>query len=435
MIKSFRLPPGNMGLPVIGETISFLFNPKFSQQRIRKHGSIFKTRLFGSPFIFVSGQDALKFVLTNENNYFIAFPPPSTRELLGQLSISNQIGSIHQNRRRLLAQAFAPRLLQSYSPRMMDITEKYLSKWESLQKITWYKELRKYTFDVACQFLLGLDDAYQGNFGTQFEAWGKGLFSVPIRLRWTNFGKGMIGREELLNQIETIINNNECFNSDCALARLISAKDEEGNSLELEEIKHQILLLLFAGHETLTSALTTLCLMLAQHPEVLARCKKEQNDLGNPKNLNQDILKEMIYLDKVLFEVLRHVPPVGIGFRKCIKDCDFAGFMFPQGWSVFYLVAETQHDSSLYPDPYTFNPDRFTSDQMQDTVKTFAYTPFAGGMRECIGKEFAKLEMKIFAARLIQDYKWEILPKQDLSTKLLPVPHPVDGLKVLFTKA
>ncbi len=79
-----------------------------------------------------------------------------------------------------------------------------------------------------------------------------------------------------------------------------------------------------------------------------------------------------------------------------------------------------------------FDPDRFSGEDATDKKQRFSYVPFGGGMRECIGKEFARLEMRIFAAMLLRGYHWELLPEQDLSLITVPTPHPRDGLKVKF---
>jgi cytochrome P450 len=108
------VPPGNLGLPIVGESISFLSDPQFAKKRHQKYGNIFKTNIVGSPTIFVRGAEANYFILTNENKYFINSLPPSAKALLGSLSLSQQIGSQHQERRKLLYQAFQPRILSGY---------------------------------------------------------------------------------------------------------------------------------------------------------------------------------------------------------------------------------------------------------------------------------------------------------------------------------
>lgn len=195
-----------------------------------------------------------------------------------------------------------------------------------------------------------------------------------------------------------------------------------------------MLTLLFAGHETLTSAIASLCLLLAQHPEVLASVRAEQQQLGIKQPLTLENLKRMPYLEQVLQEVLRLIPPVGGGFREVIKPCEFGGYSIPQGWSVLYQISRTHQDNTVYHQPERFDPERFRVDRAEAKVKPFSYVPFGGGLRECIGREFAKLEMKIFAALLVRHYEWELLLNQSLELVLVPTPHPQDGLQVNFRR-
>lgn len=432
--KTLPLPPGNFGLPVIGETISFLRDSDFTDKRYKKYGSIFKTRIFTNPTIIMIGSEANRFLFTNDNKYFSNQWPRSTRMLLGSASLSVQMGSTHQNRRKILSQAFQPRALAEYASTMEDILQSYLRKWEKMGTLTWYPEIRKYTFDVACKLLVGTDTASNSNFVELFEEWVGGLFTIPLDLPWTNFGKALRSRKLLLKQIEEIVLQRQqqpASNKD-ALGILLQATDDDGNKLGVEEIKDQILTLLFAGHETLTSAIASMCLLLAQHPEVLAAVRSEQKQLGFSQPLTSENLKQMTYLDQVIKEVLRLVPPVGGGFREVIQPFEFNGYFIPQGWSVLYQVPKTHQDNSVYTEPSEFDPERFAPSRAEDKSKPFAHIPFGGGVRECIGKEFAKLEMKLFAALLVRGYDWELLPEQDLNIIPAPTPYPKDKLKVTF---
>ncbi|PSB27413.1 cytochrome P450 [Chlorogloea sp. CCALA 695] len=429
---SIPVPPGNLGLPIIGETPSFILDTDFAKKRHQKYGNIFKTNILGSPTIFVRGGEANHFILTNESKYFVNSLPPSAKTLLGSWSLSQQIGSQHQERRKLLYQAFQPRILAGYVEAMEELTQRYLRKWTKLGTLTWYPELRNYTFDIACKFLIGLDFASETQLGHLFEIWSKGLFSIPLSLPWTKFSHALKSRQQLLEQLEIIIRQRQrkLNESEDALSILLQARDEKGNSLSLEEVKDQVLMLLFAGHETLTSGLASFCLLLAQHPDILRRCRTEQQKFEKTKESTSEALKQMPYLDQVLREVLRVIPPVGGGFRKVIRTCSFNGYQFPEGWNVLYEILLTHQDGSIYPQPNQFNPER----QTENISKPFNYLPFGGGARECIGKEFARLEMKLFAAHLVRDYSWELLPSQNLEMILIPVPHPKDGLKVKFVK-
>jgi cytochrome P450 len=428
------LPPGRSGLPVIGETIGFLTDPDFADKRHQQYGEIFRTHLFGRSTIYLSGADAVRFLLLNENHYFVTSWPPSTKALLGPASLSVQQGSVHQTRRKLLAQAFQPRSLASYISTMIAITQQYCDRWAQQGTITWYPELRNYTLDIACQLIVGIPSGSRTSFGEWFETWTQGLFSVPLRFPGTRFSRALHSRTLLLAEIERIVRERQ-QQPDAgldSLGLLVQARDEEGNGLSVEELKDQILTLLFAGHETLTSAIASFCLLTAQHPAVLAKLRAEQEKFQHCGTFTLEDLKQMEYLEQVLKEVLRVLPPVGGGFRSVIQTCEINGYTIPKGCSVLYEIGRTHEDSTVYPHPDQFNPDRFNEAQRLEKAPPFSYVPFGGGIRECLGREFARLEMKIFAALLVRDFTWELLPNQNLDFSMVPTPRPKDGLQVKF---
>lgn len=428
------LPPGNFGLPVVGETISFLQDPDFANKRQEKYGSVFKTNIFGRPTVMIVGSEANRFLFANENKYFVATWPPSTKILLGSGSLPMQNGETHKSRRKILSQAFQPRILASYGMTMQEMTRQYLQKWERMETFAWYPELRKYTFDIACKLLVGTENSSKTNLGEAFEHWCNGLFTIPLRFPGTKFNRAFHSRQLLLEEIEKIIRERQQqpLSGEDALGLLLQAKDDEGNQLGIEELKDQILTLLFAGHETLTSAIASFCLQIALHPDILAKIRTEQQQFDFSQPITSEALKSMTYLEQVIKEVLRFVPPVGGGFREVIQTCEYQGYSIPKGWSVLYQIARTHKDKSVYSQPDQFDPDRFSPDRAEDQPKPFSWVPFGGGMRECLGREFAKLEMKLFAALLVRNYDWELLPEQDLDLIMVPTPRPRDGLQVRF---
>jgi cytochrome P450 len=439
-LEDLPTPSGELGLPLLGETLNFLFDPKYAAKKKSKYGGIFKTHIFGSPSVFMVGAEANQFIFANENKYFDVSWPASTQALLGANSLSMQMGHTHSSRRKLMAQAFQPRTLASYTPAIAAITDRYLQRWQQMGSLTWYPEIRDYTFDIASTLLLDTPERFRPLLSKYFHTWCAGLFSVPLRLPWTAFGKAMNARHqirELLGEIvqtrQQAISMGEGLGND-ALSILLQAEDEQGNKLSLDELKDQILTLLFAGHETLTSAIASFCLLLAQHPEVSDRARLEQQTLiASDPEITPDTLKQMPYLDAVMKEVLRFVPPVGGAFRKAKQDFEFKGYRIPKGWTVIYQIKQSHQDETIYSEPDIFNPDRFL-ETTTDKQKLFSYVPFGGGMRECLGKEYAKLEMKIFGAMLLRNYRWQLSPDQDLTLITIPTPHPRDGLKVNFQR-
>lgn len=435
------LPPGNFGLPWIGETIAFLREPDFSTQRHATWGPVFKTRLFGQPTIFLKGADAHRWVFSQEPQTLAAKWPTSLERLLGPASLVNQTGSLHKQRRRLMAKAFGARVLAGYLDKMDAITQSYCERWVQLGEFAWYPELRAYTFDTACKFLVNVDRASERPLSQWFESWSDGLFSIALNLPWTKFGRAWQARQRILRDIGAMVEDRRNQADQAipdqpqdALSLLMAAQDEAGNFLSVEELQDQILVLLFAGHETLTSSLTSFCLLTAQHPEVLDRLRAEQAPFDPDRPLTTADLDSMTYLDWTLREVLRFITPVGGLFRTTVAPTTYGGYDIPEGWLVLSQIHRTHEDETLYPQADRFDPDRWNPERAGVKDPLYGYVPFGGGMRECLGKEFARLEIRLLAARLLQRYDWQLLPDQDLSLKLIPSPRPQDGLRVRFQR-
>jgi retinoid hydroxylase len=238
----------------------------------------------------------------------------------------------------------------------------------------------------------------------------------------------------LLAQIEKVVLERQKTPTQDALGLLVQSQDEEGNRLSVAELKVQALLLLFAGHETTTSLVSSLCLALARHPEILAKARAEQAQIGIETPISIESLKQMTYLDRILRETERMYPPIGGGFRGVVEEFEFNGYRVPKGWQVLYRIPEAHFDPTIYPEPHTFDPDRFDPDRYEYKPSDYTFATYGGGSRICVGMAFAQMELKIIAAMLLRHYRWDLLPNQNLTLDPIPSLHPRDGLKVRFQK-
>lgn len=431
---NLALPPGNTGLPFLGEIIELVRDPqRFSSERHQKFGSIFKTQILGQPIIYVSGAKACRFILENEDIYFQNELLPNIKQLIGKNSISVQVGKEHKNKSSILRKAFTKQYLTPQVKTIEEVTQKYLDKWEKWGEFSWYPELRDYSFDVACKLFVGKDKSSE--LSELLKIWSEGLFTFSPNLPWTKLGRALRSRDKILHIILDIIyeRQNKIDPGEDVLGILLQAQDEQGNRLSIEEIQDQILNLLFAGHETIASALTSFCLRLAQYPEVFEKAFQEQKEINTSQSLSFDQMSNFNYLKQVFKEVLRLDSPVAGGFRKTIKDCSFENYSFPKGCRVIYEISETHQDSRSFKEPKLFNPERFKSEN-GSFANLRDYIPFGGGKRRCLGENLANLEMLVFASKLIKNYEWELKPNQNLETVSFPLPHPADGLQVSFQK-
>ena len=434
-MKSNQIPPGSFGIPILGETLSFIFDRDFHKKRYYQYGPIFKTHLFGRPTVVMAGPEALEFVLSShmENFSWREGWPANFKTLLGE-SLFLQDGEEHRRNRRLMMPALHGPALVNYVSTMEDITRSYLQKWEKKQEFTWFQEFKQLTFDIASQLLLGTHPGPECvRFSQLFAIMTNGLFAInPLPLQFTAFGKAIAARNQILEHLTQVVRERQQNPTKDALSLLVQAQDEEGNRMSEKELIAQALLLLFAGHETTTSMLTWLCVELARHPEVLEKARVEQLQLASKGDLDLEQLGKMPYLEQVLWEVERLHQPAASGFRGVIKDFEFKGYHVPAGWQLLYSIAITHSLKEIYLEPERFDPDRFSPQRQEHKKYPFSLVGFGGGPRICIGIAFAKMEMKIVAAHLLRNYHWEILPNQNLEAVRIPTNRPKDGLRVRF---
>jgi retinoid hydroxylase len=428
------LPPGKSGLPWIGETIAFITDPDFANKRRQQYGAIFRTHIIGRPTVVMSGAAANKFILATHFDKFSWRDgwPDNFKELLGA-SLFLQEGAEHQRNRKLLMPAFHGKALVNYVATMTEITDRYLAKWAQTETLTWFPELKHLTFEIASCLLIGSQPgAETAQLSQWFTELTQGLFTLPLRWSQTTYGRALAARDSILAHIDRVVLDRQKHPTQDALGLLVQSQDEEGNRFSVAELKVQALLLLFAGHETTTSLVASLCMALAQHPEVIAQARAEQQQLGIDTPITLDSLKQMTYLDRVLREVERMYPPIGGGFRGVVEEFEFNGYRVPKGWQVLYRIPEAHFDREVYPTPDAFDPDRFNPDRYEYKPSDYTFVTYGGGSRICIGMAFAQMELKIIAASLLRRYSWELLPHQNLTLDPIPTLHPRDGLKVKF---
>ncbi|WP_017299442.1 cytochrome P450 [Nodosilinea nodulosa] len=431
------LPPGSFGLPILGETLSFLFDPEFARKRQAQYGPVFKTRILGRPTVVMTGPEANQFLLSTNMDCFSWREgwPGTFKELLGE-SLFLQEGEEHHRNRKLLMPAFHGPALVGYIDTMQRLTDRYARRWEEMGQFTWFDEMKQLTFDIASTLLLGSEPgAETAQLSRWFTELTNGLFAPPIRWGWTTFGRAISARDRLLDHIEQVVKARQAHPTHDALGLLVQSEDEEGNRLSIEEIKVQALLMLFAGHETTTSMLTSLVMALAQHPDVWEKARQEQEALmaaSGPVALEQ--IRQMPYLDQIVKEVERLYPPVAGGFRGVVKAFEFNGYRVPEGWMALYRIDAAHRDRTIYTSPESFDPDRFSPDRAEHKRSDFSLVGFGGGPRVCLGLAFAQLEIKLVAAHLLRHYTWELVPNQDLHMISIPTLRPKSGLNVVFKK-
>lgn len=429
-----RLPPGRKGLPFLGEWRQILFNPNFGAERRAAFGDVSKTRFFGRNLALLFGAANNLLLFRGEHKFVEATWPSSTLRLLGPSTLSTQEGELHLRRRRLFAQAFRPRALAGYLPVMERRIAAAIDDWLGRGEFALYPELRALTLEIAASLMMGAGERVSPTIVADFEAFAAGLFALPVDLPLTKFGRATRARRRLIAHLDAAIDARlrAPAPGDDVLGLLLAARDDDGAALPREELAEQLLLLLFAGHETLTSALTNFTMLMAQHPAIYDRVCAEVDRITPSGPLGVDALAELVDTEHALAETLRLHPPVAAAFRRCTRDLEVGGYTVPAGWLTAYRIRDTHRDPALYPEPGRFDPGRFAGAgaSCPHQAHEGRYLPFGGGARICLGMEFARLEMRVFAVLLARRAAIALAPVQDLGMRRIPVPRPRSGLVV-----
>uniref|UniRef100_S4RJ32 Cytochrome P450, family 26, subfamily b, polypeptide 1 n=1 Tax=Petromyzon marinus TaxID=7757 RepID=S4RJ32_PETMA len=264
--------------------------------------------------------------------------------------------------------------------------------------------------------------------------------------------QGLKARKVLHGYLDKLLRDKlerpEFKESQDAMDILISSAKEHGKEMSMLELKEAAVELIFAAHATTASASTSLVLQMLKHPDTLARLRRELADAGlgggpaaaaaaaagtaerPPLTLGR--LVGLRYLDCVVKEVLRLLPPVSGGYRTALKTFELEGCQIPKGWSVLYSIRDTHETAPAFSSPLDFDPDRFDATRAEDSKERFSYLPFGGGVRSCLGKELAKLILKVLAVELAGGCTWELASAEYPRMQTVPIVHPVDGLHVRF---
>ena len=277
-----KLPPGQMGLPWIGETMEFykaqrknqLFE-EFVQPRITKYGKIFKTRLMGSPTVVVNGADANRFFLSNEFKLVISSWPSSSVQLMGKDSIMEKQGERHRCLRGLIGTSLGYAGLEALVPKVCNSVRLHLkTKWHGQEKVSLYRSTKILTFTIVFECLLGIK-VEPGMLAT-FERVLEGVFAPPITFPGSKFSRARKARLEIEKMLVSAVREKrkemerrlEGEKDELLMSKLVSGMIK--GVISEEEVIDNMVLLVFAAHDTTSYAIAMTFKMMAQHPNCYA---------------------------------------------------------------------------------------------------------------------------------------------------------------------
>ncbi|MED6124137.1 hypothetical protein PIB30_056226 [Stylosanthes scabra] len=442
-----NLPPGSYGWPIVGETFKFISAARegsvvrFIQERMERYDSrVYKTSFLGDPMAVFCGPAGNKFLFSNENKNVQVWWPSSIKKLL-RSSLVNKVGDEAKMTRRLLLAFLNHEMLRNFVPKMDSIAQIHINThWQGKEEVVVHSTVQKYTFALACSLFLSIEGPlHDSKISSRFHQFLKGLVGFPINLPGTRFHQAMKAANEIRQEIRNIIKQRKLdleqkrlvSPSQDILSHLLVTPDSNGRFLTEIEIMDNILLLLFAGHDTSRSTLSSLMRYLAQFPHVYDKVLAEQVEIsrakGEGESLQWEDVQKMKYSWNVASEVLRLSPPVTGAYREALKDFTYADYTIPKGWKLHWTICSSHMDEKIFANPEAFDAWRF-----EGTGPTaYSYVPFGGGPRMCLGQEFARLEILVFMHHIVKRFKWDLVDPNE-KFKYDPMLEPVNGLPILL---
>jgi len=417
------------GVPWLGAPWAMLSHPgAYLLAGHRAHGPVFRLRLAGMTMVALIGPDANRLILTGARERFShAMGYALVRQILGD-GLLFQDGAVHRRNRTLMTPAFHQKGVQRYFEVMRDCTAEHMVRWAAGGPGSMYDRLRQLTFEIMARLILGVEgDLELERLGHLNDVLARGSTALlRVGWPWTTYGRGLRARDRLRAYLHGVIRARRAAPGTDALGLLMGARDENGEALDEDELLEQAVILMFAGHETTTSMLTSLLRALRDHPDWHARLLAEHRRVVGSEPLRLEHLRELVELERVLKEVERLWPPISLCQRGVVDEVEFAGWRLPPRTLVIYSPWVTHRLPDVFADPERFDPERFAPPREEDR-RPYALVGFGGGPRLCIGQAFALLEMKIVASLLLHDYDCVIAPGDD---RLLWVPtlHPRSGM-------
>ncbi|KAJ1275365.1 hypothetical protein BS78_05G129900 [Paspalum vaginatum] len=441
--SAYNLPPGNLGIPVIGQTFSLLqalrtnTDHQWFRTRINEYGLVSKMSVLGSPTVLLAGPAANHFIFASED--LILTQTRALRSLLRR-SILTLTGDELKQVRSAVQGYLRPEMVRRYVHKMDEEVRRQIKlNWVGRDTVTVLPMARNLTLAVICSVVFGEDAAAMVEaHGSDFQLLGDAILSFPVNIPFTRFGKGMKASANIRKAMRRIVQRREesllhqgfVVSSTDFITYMLVLRSKRVHSLTSEDIVDNVMGIIIGAHGTTSALITFMIRQLANEPDVLARITEEQDHIADSKGtgnaLTWEDVSRMKYTWRVAMETLRIAPPVFGSFRTATKDIQYQGYQIPKGWKVFAAQSITHLDSRFFNEPTKFNPCRFEN---RSSIPPYSFLPFGGGPRMCPGTEFTRVESMVVMHYIVRQFRWRLRHKDEPCMKD-PKPTPIFGLPV-----
>jgi len=443
-MRQQQYPPGPASKFFIGSARDFARDRLgFITQYHKTYGDFVHFRMFGRHAYMINDPDLVRFILVEHPELFHKTPlfKRATHNVIGNGLLTSE-GEFHKRQRRLAQPAFHHQRIASYGDIMVDFTSAMLDEWESRATLDIHEAMMQLTMQIVARTLFHADVAEDAHkIGEAITAGLRSATrrtSTPLALPdWvpTRANREAKRQIAILHQtIDRIIADHHTVSTDQGdlLSMLMLAEDEDGGRMSDQQLRDEAMTIFIAGHETTANALTWTFFLLAQQPEVERKLQEEIAVLEQVPPTTADLAR-LPYTERVIKESMRLYPPAWIVPRLAISDFELGGYPIRRN-SILFTSPYTLHRHPHYfPDPERFSPERWTP-EFEKTLPRYAYFPFGGGPRVCIGNGFAMMEANLVLATILQRNQLRLTPGQQIIPEPVITLRPSNGIQMRVMK-
>ncbi|GAB4440729.1 MAG: cytochrome P450 [Chloroflexi bacterium OHK40] len=412
----------------------------FLSRAAARHGDVAAFQLGPQPVVLLSNPDDIREVLvTNSRSFVKGRALERARRLLGDGLLTSE-GAHHLRQRRLAAPAFHRQRIASYGATMARLADEHQARWQPGATVDLANELMRLTLRIAGETLFGADTDGSADEVAAAMADLLALFrlvALPFadaieQLPLPSTMRFRAARQRLDRIIYGMIAARRARpDGGDLLAMLLQARDIDGDGTGMTDaqVRDEALTIFLAGHETTANALAWTFYLLSQHPEVDRQLHDELAAVLGDRAPTVADLPQLRLAEMVFAEALRLYPPAWILGRRAIAPFVAGGHTFSPGTIAMMSQWIVHHDPRYYPDPYRFDPERFTPEARAARPK-FAYFPFGGGPRICIGEQFAWMEGVLVLATIARRWRPILLPEHPVVLQPTITLRPRYGLRM-----
>ena len=418
----------------------------FMGKAFREYGDIVQMRFFNLRIFAIAHPDGIKHALQdNHRNYTKSFDYQILARLLGNGLVTSE-GELWLRQRRLMQPMFHKQKIAAFGKMMAECAGAMLERWDaratSGEAFDAMSEMMRLTLQIVGRALLTMDltthaDQIGRNMTITNERFAE--FDIGMFVPWLptpsnrRFDRAV---RELRALVLDIIAKRRAEGRDYGdlLSMLLAVRDEEtGEGMNNEQLRDEVLTLVLAGHETTATALSWIWYLLSQHPEVEAKLHAELDEVLGGRAPTMADLAHLTYTGMVVDEAMRIRPPVWAVGRAAIDDDEIMGYTIPKGSNLMLTQYYAHRHPDFWENPERFDPERFSPERAGGRPR-YAFFPFGGGPRMCIGNIFALTEAQLILASVAQRYRLHLAPNHPVEMLPLVTLRPRYGVKVTLER-